>query len=88
MNGNATLFLTSMFSAMAPGYQLYQGSYMATTFFFYYLTGFYFLLFFTNHVTDPRMSQFKHALNHNETHYSSVVTGALLGLLLRARLRR
>ena len=86
MNGNATLFFTTMFTAIAPSYRMFAGKHMATTFFFYYITGIYYLLFFTNHVTDPKMEQFKHAQNYNETHYASAVLGVVLGLLVRRRL--
>jgi hypothetical protein len=60
---------------------------MATTVFFYYLVGAYLMLFFTSHLTDPSKMSFKHATNHNETHYSAVVSGTVLGLLLRSRIR-
>ena len=86
-NGNATLFLTCLFGSFAPGYKIVRGKYMATTVFFYYLVGSYLMLFFTSHLTDPSMTGFKHATNHNETHYSSVVAGTALGLLLRTRIR-
>ena len=60
---------------------------MATSFYYYYLTAGYLLLFFTTHLTDPSKGSFKHAQNHNETHYCAVVAGASLGLLLRSRIR-
>lgn len=60
---------------------------MATTMFFYYLVAMYGMLFFTNHLTDPSKAGFKHATNHNETHYSAVGLGAVLGLLLRSKIR-
>ena len=85
-NGNATLFLSCLFGSFAPGYRIHRGKHLATTIFFYYLVGAYLLLYFTSHLTDAK-SQFKHATNHNETHYSAVVTGTLLGLLLRSRIR-
>ena len=90
-NGNTTLFLTSLWTAAAPNYMLYRGSNMATTVFFYYLLAFYGMVFFTNHLTvfpDERKNQVKHATNHNETHYASVVLGVLLGLASRGRLRK
>lgn len=52
-NGNATLFFTSLFTAIAPGYRMFAGKSMMTTMFFYYLTTMYYMLFFTNHFTDP-----------------------------------
>lgn len=85
MNGNCTLYLTSLFTALAPHYLIFRGKHMATSVFFYYVTGFYYLLFFTNHVTDPSMAQFKHAMNHNETHYAAAISGILTGLALRRR---
>ena len=84
-NGNATLFFTSLFTSLAPGYRIYAGKSMLGTMFFYYLTSMYFLLFFTNHFMDTT-KQFKHAQNHNETHYSAAGAGLLLGLLLRRRI--
>ena len=44
-NGNATLFFASMFSAMAPGYNMYSGSYLKIG--FMYVLAFYGILFFT-----------------------------------------
>ena len=43
-NGNTTLFLTSLFTAMAPEYKLYQGSFLNIT--FLYIVAFYAVLFF------------------------------------------
>ena len=44
-NGTMTLFLTSMFTAMAPSYTLYQGQYLKIG--FLYILAFYGVLFFT-----------------------------------------
>jgi len=87
-NGNATLFLTSMFSFLLPSYKIFAGRYMATTVFFYYLFGSYALLFFTRHLGFDKeiYKNFRHGKNDNETHYAALVTGAVLGLALRKRI--
>ena len=90
-NGNCVLMLTTLFTAAAPNYTIYKGGSMATTFFFYYILAFYGMVFFTNHLTvfpDEKANQAMHAKNHNETHYSAIALGALIGLATRGRLRR
>ena len=46
-NGNFTLLLTTLFTAVAPNYAIYKGGGMATSFYFYYILAFYGMLFFT-----------------------------------------
>ena len=48
-NGNMTLFLASVFTAMAPEYKLYAGQYLSIT--FMYVLAFYGILFFTQHMS-------------------------------------
>ena len=48
-NGNITLFLASVFTAMAPEYKLYHGAYLKVT--FLYILALYGILFFTEHMT-------------------------------------
>ena len=89
-NGNSTLFLTSLFTCLAPNYALYRGGGIATTFFFYYILAFYGMIFFTNHLTvfpDEKAKLVKHSTNHNETHYSALVLGALIGVASKGRIR-
>ena len=87
-NGNTTLFFSTMFSTLAPQYMMLSGKSILTQFPFYMLAATYFLLFFSNHITDPtKRTNFKHAQNHNESHYSAVVLGIVLGLALRRRLK-
>ena len=89
-NGNFTLMLVTMFSVAAPNYAIYKGGSFATSFFFYYLLAFYGLCFFTQHLTVSPTQQRKpvrHAANHNETHYSALVLGLLLGLAAKKRLK-
>ena len=85
-NGNMTLFLASLFTAMAPEYKLYNGSYVKITFLF--ILAFYGVLFFTEHQSAEQLekigSTFK-ASNHNETHYAAVLFGLGLGALFRRR---
>ena len=82
-NGNGTLFITTLFSTLAPHYTIFKGGSMATTIFFYYLAIFYGLLFFTRHIA---ASEYKYSRNENETHYSAVALGLLLGFLARKML--
>jgi hypothetical protein len=77
-----TLFLTSLFAAVAPQYRIYAGKSMATTVFFYYLTIFYGLLFFTQHIAS---TEYKYSRNDNETHYAAVALGLALGFAVRWR---
>lgn len=84
-----TLFLASVFTAMAPEYKLYAGSYLKVT--FLYILAFYGILFFTEHITmDQMRAKGVHvkAQNNNETHYAAVVLGLGVGLLFRGRARR
>lgn len=46
--------MTSLFTAIAPGYRIVAGRNMMMTVYFYYLTTAYLMLFFTNHVMDPK----------------------------------
>lgn len=46
-NGNATLFLTALVTALVPSYNIYQGRHMATTIPFWYLFVAYSLVYFT-----------------------------------------
>ena len=79
-----TLFLAMLFGALSPGYKLYAGKTIATTFQFYMVPSLYALLFFTQHLSEAADKKYKkHALNHNETHYAAVVLGILLGLASR-----
>ena len=52
-NGNMTLFLTSIFTAIAPSYALYHGQYLKIT--FLYVLAFYGVLFFTEHMSMDQM---------------------------------
>ena len=83
-NGNFTLFLLSFFSALVPNYKIVQGTYMATTFYFYYILIAYGLIYFTDMYNMKK--NIKHSRNDNETHYQGVLTGLILGMLLRRRL--
>ena len=63
---------------------------MATSFFFYYLFAFYGVLFFTQHLSvfpDEANKHVKHATNHNETHYTAILLGALIALATKGRVR-
>ena len=84
-NGNATLFLSTLFAVIAPQYPVIAGKTMARSFFFYYIPVFYGILFFTKHIAS---TSYKYARNDNETHYSAVALGLLLGTLLRRKFRR
>lgn len=83
-NGNSALFLSTLFATFLPQYTIYGGKYMATTLFFYYIPLMYCMLFFTTHIGS---SGYKYSRNDNETHYSGVVLGLLMGLLARRKLR-
>lgn len=73
-----------MFMVMAPGYKIFAGKSMATTIPFLIVPTTFVLMFFGDHVTDPELQKtFKHAQNHNETHYASMVLALLLGVSLR-----
>ena len=80
------MFLLSFFSFLAPEYKIYAGTHMATTVYFYYLLLAYCMIYFTE------MRNYKKGITHkrqdNETHYSGVVFGALLGVIVRRRLLR
>ena len=85
-NGNNTLFTMSFFTFLVPDYTIFSRGSMATTFYFYYIFLAYCLMYFTE------MRNFKkgivHKRNDNETHYSGVIFGAILGMLMRRRLLR
>ena len=49
-NGNAALFLSTLFAMVAPQYRVIAGKTMARSFFFYYIPVFYGILFFTKHI--------------------------------------
>jgi hypothetical protein len=83
-NGNSALFLSTLFATFLPQYRIYGGKHMATTLFFYYLPIFYCMLFFTKHIAS---TEYKYSRNDNETHYSAVVLGLMMGLLARRKLR-
>ena len=74
--------MTALFTAMAPYYRIYAGKSMMTTIPFYYLTILYSLLFFTKHIA---ATEYKYSRNDNETHYSAVFLGVILGAAMRAR---
>ena len=91
--------MTFLFSTMAPSHRLYQGKNQATTVFFWYLAIGYCLLFFTNNgVTpfevaksnasnDPRKSSMMWGADYNETHIAACLSGMLVGLALRKRIK-
>ena len=83
-NGNISMFFISFLTGLLPNYKIYSGQKMATTFYFYYLLVAYCLIYFT------QMQNFRknviHARNDNETHYSGLIIGGLLGIILRKRL--
>ena len=73
-----------MFFVMAPSYKIFSGKSIATSIPFLIIPTAYVLMFFGDHVTDPQLRKtFKHAQNHNETHYASMVLALLLGVSLR-----
>lgn len=83
-NGNITLFLSSVLVASMPQLVLYSGKSRATTVYFTYIWLSYMVLYFTTQIAqDPRLR----ARNYNETHVAGVVSGLLLGLLLRKRIK-
>jgi len=81
-NGNISLFLSSILVAANPSAILFSGKSILTTFYFYYIWTAYLIIYFTSQIA--RQSQAR-AQNYNETHVSGVVTGLLLGLMLRGR---
>ena len=96
-NGNTTLFMVCLFSALFPHYQLYGGRTQATTAYFWWLAIAYGLVFFSNNGTtpweaanskDPRKSSIMWGADYNETHISAVMSGVMLGLALRKRFKK
>ena len=84
-NGNITLFLSTMFAAMAPGYKLAGSSTFAL--FFYFIPVFYSILFFFEHLNAEQKQKVKmHSKNDNETHYSALALGLFLGTAIKFRL--
>jgi len=61
-NGNTSLFLSMMFTTLVPGYMMMSGKSVMSQLPFGILAASYFLLFFSNHLSDPtRRDTFKHA---------------------------
>ena len=83
-NGNATLFFAALFSFLMPNYKIYQGRNAATTFYFGYLFAAMCIIYFTPQGSAKLNRAYR--MQHNETHWSAVITGALLGLAMRKRL--
>ena len=79
------MFLSTLFAMVAPQYRVIAGKSMARSFFFYYIPVFYGILFFTKHIAS---TAYKYSSNHNETHFSGVALGLILGTLLRKKFRR
>ena len=77
-NGNIALFLTAAFTAMLPGYLAYNGKYMATKIPYFGIFLMYCMQVFLEHDKQAKYSQ-----NCNETHYSAVVLGGILGVFCR-----
>ena len=84
-NGNAAFFLSTVFATVAPQYPVIAGKTMARSFFFYYIPVFYGILFFTKHISS---TSYKYSRNDNETHYSAVILGLVVGTLLRRKFRK
>ena len=94
-NGNLSLFLTSfllgkclvvlnmVIIAANPNRMLYSGKSQFTQIPFYFVWLGYLILYFTKAITeDPKQN----VANYNETHVSGVISGLLLGLLLRRKM--
>jgi len=62
---------------------IYHGSSLVTSIPFYYILAIYGLLYFSQFY--HLRKGITHARNDNETHYSALVSGLLLGFLLRRR---
>ena len=88
-NGNITLYLTTLFAAMAPSYKLASSSIAGLQLYFYFIPLTYCILFFMEHMNtqEYRKAYHKHAKNENETHYSGLGLGLTLGLALKLGLR-
>ena len=84
-NGNATLFLVTLFSMLVPNYKIAGGRSIMTTIYFQYILLIYGLIYFTQQTNLKKGTI--HAKNSNETHYSSVGLGLLMGMMLRKRLK-
>lgn len=89
-NGNMTLFLMSLFAAMAPSYKIFQSVYFSVP--FYFIPVSYCVLFFMDHspVNPNQNANVVHikAQNYNETHITCMILGAALGVLFRKRLSK
>ena len=87
-NGNITLFLSTLFAALAPGYKLLSTSIAGLSVYFYFIPLTYSILFFMEHMNmdDHRIAVQRHAKNDNETHYVALGLGVLFGSALKFRL--
>ena len=85
-NGNATLFFSSLFTFLAPNYKIVNGKNLATSFYFSYILIGLCILYFTAQGSAKYNRQYRR--HDNETHYSGVTTGAILGFLIRRRIMK
>ena len=81
--GNISLFFSSILVAWNPQLVLLATRSQFTTIYFYYLWAFYLVLYFTRQIaSDPNLR----ARNYNETHIAGLLSGLLLGVILKNKL--
>jgi hypothetical protein len=82
-NGNISLFMTSLFTALAPNFRIYAGGKYTTIYFWHLLAVVASIYFMSKSYTDKGYGR-----HDNEIHYSAMATGLLMGALSRRRMIR
>ena len=77
-NGNAVLFMSSLYATLNAGANLYVGKSIFTSFPVFILPLLYSVLYFSSYGT-------MNAKNYNETHVVGLLFGAMLGSLLKMK---